>query len=90
MTRYPQSIVSAVALSLLLAGCASPRHKAPVEDRGAARTAPAPATVPAVPADPSTSVVTSPRIRVHATVMLLLTAVRRRSSREPAPRLPTS
>jgi len=54
MTHRLQAIASVTLLTLLLAGCASQRHKAPVEERGAGpRGALAPATAPAVmpPAD---------------------------------------
>jgi lipoprotein NlpD len=34
MTRQLHAVVSIVLLALLIAGCASPRHKAPVEERG--------------------------------------------------------
>jgi lipoprotein NlpD len=50
MTRYLQAIASVASLTLLLAGCASPRHKAPVEERGMpSRNGVAPATAPATP-----------------------------------------
>lgn len=49
LTKTPASLLMMIALSAVLAGCASPRHRAPVEDRpvsGPARTVPAPTPAP--------------------------------------------
>lgn len=52
MTRQLQAVASIVLLTLLLAGCASPRHKAPVEERGAAaRNALPPAAAASAPGE---------------------------------------
>jgi len=53
LTKTPASLLMMIALSAVLAGCASPRHRAPVEDRpvsGQARAVPTPAPAPAVAA----------------------------------------
>ncbi|WP_397533332.1 peptidoglycan DD-metalloendopeptidase family protein [Roseateles sp.] len=52
LTKTPASLLLMIALSAVLAGCASPKHRAPVEDRpvGAqARTTPAVAPAAAAP-----------------------------------------
>jgi len=54
MTRQLQAAASIVLITLLLAGCASPRHKAPVEERGASsRVATPPMAAASVPVDPT-------------------------------------
>jgi lipoprotein NlpD len=53
MTHQLQAVASIVLFTLLLAGCASPRHKAPVEERGAASRngAAAPAAAASAPGE---------------------------------------
>lgn len=60
--RATRAAASALAVLVLLAACASPRHQAPVEDRAMRGTAPPPAPLPVEPpaSAPSGTVVATP------------------------------
>jgi lipoprotein NlpD len=60
MTDPLHRIVLAVLLTLLVVGCASPRHRAPVEERGAVAPPPAAAAASAAASQPMAEAATPP------------------------------